>query len=300
MRCIFCKNDSSNSRSIEHVIPESLGSKRRILKAGIVCDKCNNYFARKVESPVINHPSMKNFRAWYQVPNKRGRYPALHGYVGGTDINIGLKVNKEGDLQLEPECSSNEMYVDNVINNGFIEPVIFIKDLNPPKREMSRFLCKMALEHIAETITNEPSVNDLIVDTDFYDNIRTYARYGNNFEDWPFSQRKIFPEETLMRHPETNEWVQIGFGCCWFFGKYRETLFAFLFYGTEFVVNVGGPSIKGYKEWLIDHGNISPLIERIGCRIVTKTEEQSKKYYLYGTQDIKKGFEFDKKHGYAP
>ncbi|HET8891812.1 MAG TPA: HNH endonuclease [Candidatus Angelobacter sp.] len=29
-RCIFCKNDSSGSRSIEHILPESLGNKEHL------------------------------------------------------------------------------------------------------------------------------------------------------------------------------------------------------------------------------------------------------------------------------
>ena len=49
MRCLFCKQDSSNTKSVEHIIPESLGNKTLILPRGYVCDKCNNYFAIKVE-----------------------------------------------------------------------------------------------------------------------------------------------------------------------------------------------------------------------------------------------------------
>ena len=82
--------------------------------------------------------------------------------------------------------------------------------------------------------------------------------------------------------------------------KFRETLFAFCFYGTEFVINVGGPSIRGYEEWLEDHGNISPLVERVGYYLVTRGEGQSKSHYLYGTFDTRKGIEFDKAHGYCP
>ncbi len=61
MRCIFCKNDSSSSRSVEHIMPESIGSKKRVLPCGVVCDKCNNYFARKVEEPVLSHLSLLAF-----------------------------------------------------------------------------------------------------------------------------------------------------------------------------------------------------------------------------------------------
>jgi hypothetical protein len=49
MNCIFCHKISDNSQSIEHIIPESLGNKEHTLWKGAVCDKCNNYFATKME-----------------------------------------------------------------------------------------------------------------------------------------------------------------------------------------------------------------------------------------------------------
>ena len=53
MICLFCKENSTNSISVEHIIPESLGNKEHILPKGIVCDKCNQYFAIKLEKPLL-------------------------------------------------------------------------------------------------------------------------------------------------------------------------------------------------------------------------------------------------------
>ena len=164
---------------------------------------------------------------------------------------------------------------------------------------MSRFLCKMALESVAETFCSMPGGTEIVVDTEFYDNIRAYARYGTNYPEWPYSQRRIFPAETLMRHPKTNEWVQVGFGCGWFMSKHRETLFFFGFYGEEFVINVGGPSIRGYQEWLEDHKNISPMVERVGCYLTSEGEGQSQVHFLHGTFDNRNGMEFDRRYGYS-
>jgi hypothetical protein len=299
MRCIFCKEDSTSSRSVEHVMPESIGSKKRVLPPGVVCDRCNNYFARKVEGPILNHPSMKNFRAWYQVPTKRGTYPWLHGNIAGTDIAIGLRLGKDG-LQIEPQKAQDKERVQHEIDRGFETAFLFVMEMDPPKREMSRLLAKMALETVAETLSVEPGASDIVVDTEFFDNIRQYARCGNNFPEWPYSQRRIFPPDTLMRHPKTNEWVRAGFGCGWFMNKHRETLFFFLFYGVEFVINVGGPSIRGYEEWLVDHGNISPLVERVGSHLTVEGTGPSKVHYLHGRFNNGKGVEFDKAHGYCP
>lgn len=300
MRCIFCKQDSSGSRSVEHVMPESIGNKRRVLEPGIVCDKCNNYFARKVEAPVLNHPSMRNFRAWYQVPNKRGKYPSLQGHIACTDIAVCLSRGRDGKLKIEPERARYNQRVQAELDGGLENPLLFKIEMDPPKREMSRFLCKMALETVAETFSSETFGTETVVDAEFYDNARNYARYGTNYSEWPYFQRHIYPEKTLMRHPDTNEWVRAGFGCGWFMNKRRETLFAFCFYGVEFVINVGGPSIRGYEEWLKDHGNISPLVERLGCHLDTEGEGRSRSYYLHGKFNMRKGIEFDRTHGYCP
>lgn len=297
MRCIFCKQDSSGSRSVEHVMPESIGNKRRILPPGVVCDKCNNYFARKVEEPILAHPSMRNLRAWYRVPNKRGKPPSLLGYIAGTDVAVNLRVDDNG-IQMKTEKAHDSGRLRTALEGGLSSPLLFNMEMDPPKREMSRFLCKIALEVIAEFFSSEPSDTEHMVDEKFYDNIRTYARYGTNYPEWPYSQRRIFPEDTLMRHPVSNEWVRFGFGCGWFMNKRRETLVAFCFYGTEFVINVGGPSIRGYEEWLEEHKNISPLVERLGCYLAVEGEGPSKTYYLHGEFDTRKGFEFDRAHEY--
>jgi hypothetical protein len=137
-----------------------------------------------------------------------------------------------------------------------------------------------------------------IVDEPFFDNIRTFARYGINFKEWPYSQRRVFPHDTMMRHPDTNDWGYAGFGCGLFTNKRHETLFAFCLYGVEFVINVGGPSIMSYQEWLQDHNDISPVVERLGCRLVTEGEGRSQTHYLHGSFDALKGIEFDRLHGY--
>ncbi len=77
MKCIFCKTHSDTSISIEHIIPESLGNKDHILPKGIVCDKCNNYFAREVEKPILESPMFRFLRRNMAIPNKRGKLPSL-------------------------------------------------------------------------------------------------------------------------------------------------------------------------------------------------------------------------------
>jgi hypothetical protein len=293
-RCIFCKADSSKSKSVEHIIPESLGSKRRLLPAGVVCDKCNNYFARKVEEPVLNHSWMRNLRAWHQVPGKKGSCPSLVGHIFGTNVKVNMKKSKNGEIIFSSENRGDASELERVVAEDFDRPLIFTIEDDVPQKEMSRFLCKMALETCAELFCKDQKTLERVIDEPFYDRIRTYVRYGNSPDYWPFHQRTLFPMDTLMLNPETNEWVGAGFGCTIFMTKRNETFFAFLLYGVEFVINVGGPSLHGYEEWLINHAGISPMVERVGCRLVIAGEGELKKHYLEGNFDSMAGFTFDR------
>jgi hypothetical protein len=296
-RCLFCKNSSDSSKSVEHIIPESFGSKRLVLPKGAVCDKCNNYFSRKVEGPVLSHQSMRNVRAWHQVPNKKGKFPSVKGKVGGSGLDISMRLDKNGKLDIQPENEKDRAKLDQELKKahaGEDFAYIFTIDIDPPQKEMSRFLAKMGLEALAYRFLNDESGIDLIIDEPHYDLIRNYARIGSNVKEWPYHRRIIFPIKTQMRHPKTGEWVQAGFGHDLLVTSRRETFFVFVLYGVEFVINLGGPSIKGYEEWLNLNNNISPMIERMGVKLIEKEINKKNEYFLDGSLDAMNGIIFDK------
>src|SRR5690606_41494778 len=95
----------------------------------------------------------------------------------------------------------------------------------------------------------------------------------------------------MMRHPETNEWVQAGFGHDIIITQLPETYFSFILYGVQFVINIGGPSIRGYELWL---ENNDPL-ERTGTTLVKKVINGRETYFLEGTFSMMSGAEYDKR-----
>jgi hypothetical protein len=88
MRCLFCKQDSSRSVGREHIIPESLGNTTQVLPPGVVCDGCNNYFARKVERPFLQAAAILQLRFQQALPNKKGRVPKLRAVMGGLPLEV--------------------------------------------------------------------------------------------------------------------------------------------------------------------------------------------------------------------
>src|SRR5688572_29918009 len=73
MRCIFCKQSSDQSKTIEHIIPESLGNKEHVLPRGVVCDSCNWYFGTKVEKELLDQPFFKHARHRQFILTKHGK-----------------------------------------------------------------------------------------------------------------------------------------------------------------------------------------------------------------------------------
>lgn len=296
MRCIFCKQNSDGSKSIEHIVPHSFGNNRAILCKGMVCDKCNNYFARKIEQPLLADRSFRNLRAMYQVPNKRGRPPSLQGLISGTELEVGLRLingepvfepEREGDI----EAIRKHLVEDWSLNNS--TEVIFEIPMEPPKALMSRLLAKMAMEMISLRMASQPSHMESFIDDPYWDYLRRWARVGDNCDEWPYSHRQVMPTETYMSHPDTGEWVRAGYSIDLFVTRRRETYMAFMYYGHEFVLNCGGPSIKGYAEWLEQHCNISPLIERLGNHLKVDIATSPPTTYIVGNSELEAGIKFD-------
>lgn len=125
MRCIFCKADTATSRSAEHIIPESLGNDQHILPIGVVCDGCNNYFARKVEHPVLDSEMFRLIRGDMQIPNKRGIIPDMA--VGETHLPdyrlIGRFLGKVGLEVLASRLLAVPGWNNELVDHASLEPL---------------------------------------------------------------------------------------------------------------------------------------------------------------------------------
>lgn len=75
MQCIFCKRSTTDERSVEHILPESMGNAEHVLPMGAVCHSCNQYFCRKIERPLLESTLFRHLRSGMGVPSKRGRIP---------------------------------------------------------------------------------------------------------------------------------------------------------------------------------------------------------------------------------
>lgn len=248
-RCIFCKEDSSWSSSIEHVVPESLGNKENILPIGVVCDKCNNYFARKVEQPVLDSGFFWSLRFAQTVPNKKRRVPAMDGIIV-PDIPVQLVKSEDGPTIVRVDTSLWEEVVG--LKRGLL--IFPASGARPDAQLFSRFLAKVALEAVAQRLLQSGMSLDYLVDERSLDPIRNYARKGNLREPWTYHWRHIY--DANHRHKdESGESYQILHEYDFLYTENQELYFIIIIFGDEYVINVGGPDIDGYKEWLRKNNN---------------------------------------------
>lgn len=250
-RCIFCRNDSSSSRSIEHIIPESLGNTTAILPRGIVCDVCNNYFARKVEAPFLESALVRSLRFDQRLQNKKGRVPKIEGVIR-PDIPAELCYFPERgqtSIGIPPELFP-------YLNQHPFEAYFPLGGPPPSDRIVSRFFAKIALESLARRYAPYPAGLAYLCDERQLNPLREHARRGH-IEDWPVHIRVLYPPESAIL--ENEELRQVVHESDFLVTPWDEWFHVVVIFGTEFTINIGGPEIDGYLRWLQGSGGVSPL-----------------------------------------
>lgn len=257
MKCIFCKKDTSDSKSVEHIIPESLGNTEHVLPKGIVCDSCNNYFACKIERPLLEMPYFKNIRYRNSIKSKKGKLvPGVSAILSPKGRLIetcifGRKI--ELDIEEKEFLSLTE--------DRETFGLIILAENDPKKNDriISRFLAKVALETLAYKIIDEKEWIDEIVNKIELNPLRNYARYGGK-EIWEYNQRRIYTEDTrfndIIIHPEPYE-ILHEFGFVWI--KEGVLCFVLVIMGIEYAINLGESETDLYNKWLEENNFNTPL-----------------------------------------
>lgn len=266
MRCIFCKNDSSKSISVEHIIPESLGNKRNILSKGVVCDSCNNYFGNKIEKTVLDLPYFKSLRSRLLIENKKGKNSRMLGYTeNGHSIEIGYSMS--GNNTFEVVCKDDKTLHSILKSNELYVPII----PEPPLNDLyiSKLIGKIAIEALAQRISNEENWQSEFVEHEVLDELRHYVRYGNGDAIWPYHVRRIYDECQIIYDKKSNRLLQklneydflipdnpIIEGEIY----YLDNLYFIMnILGVEYSINLTNMGLTRYFTWLSDNQNKSIL-----------------------------------------
>jgi len=257
VRCIFCKGDSSLSKSVEHIIPESLGNSKLTLPIGTVCDSCNNYFATHIEKQILESGEFTYLRFNQELKNKRGRIPEVDILFGDNIV----KAHRFGKLDFafrSEDFAKIEKYLSTSCQG---EMKIPISGKPPNELLVSRWLAKMALEMLAYKCLKVDGLINYIIEHQGLDPIRKFARAPRSGQTWTYSKRRIYNADKVFIVPDEQK-GQMIYECdilATGTADSSEYYFVVAIFGIEYAINIGGDSMDGYHEWLKRHDGMSPL-----------------------------------------
>jgi hypothetical protein len=246
--CLFCLQDSTTSVSVEHIVPESLGNTTIVLPRGFVCDRCNNYFARKVEGPFLNSPAILALRHVEAIGNKRGRIPGMdvvlnNGMSGRLErfprspIPFLLEVDTSDakSFTLDPTSWPTSAY--------FPSP-----DKPAATRDVARFVAKAGLEYLIHRNLGFPAGLESIFGAAELDLCRRFARYGEGPKDWSVRVERIYDSDHLFEEnlPDSQRVWEMDLLIP---DDSESAVFAMSIFGLEFAINLIGPDLGPYDRW---------------------------------------------------
>jgi len=203
MNCIFCGKNSAASKSVQHVIPESLGNTEHTLPPGVVCDTCNNYFAREVEKPLLDTPYLRHARYQARIPSKKGRPPSVLGVHLQSLVPVALFPSMKGDgTSIAAAREQDEQrWIHSIRSSSHGSVVVPVPD-EPDDHLLSRFLGKVAIEALALRLLDIPGGLQAVAEMEDLSALREYVRKGTGVRFWPFHKRKLYPPDFRFPGPD--------------------------------------------------------------------------------------------------
>lgn len=270
MYCIFCHKDSSNSKSVEHIIPESLGNKHHFLPKGYVCDECNHYFAIKIENELLSQPYFVSMRFRNEILTKKGKLVRQKMVFPGAmrSSDVVMQTTENGIIA---SFYDDELY--EAIKAGKTKTMIgpYIPEPEYPNVIMSRFLAKCAYEYFLYNMGKEKydlCVQELLCkESDILKSLREYARYGIG-EYWQYNQRRLYSEGDVVFNQNEDLNYEILHEMKFFTREHKrfpngyveaEVYFLMAIAGIEYAICLSDPNISEYQKWIEEHNNLSPL-----------------------------------------
>lgn len=127
----------------------------------------------------------------------------------------------------------------------------------PSGSTISRFMAKVALESMAARIVSHAEGLDYLCDETQLDDLRNHARRGST-RNWPVHARRIYSADAKTFGPEGLA-EQVVHESDFLVTNSGEWYFVLAIFGLELSINLAGPEIDGYLNWLKENGDVSPL-----------------------------------------
>lgn len=266
MRCIFCKGDSSNSKSVEHIIPESLGNKFKVLQKGIVCDSCNSYFGNKIEKIVLEMSYFKSLRGRIMIENKKGKIPRIAAFTENkTEVEISFSQDRDKTIEV---VYKDEKTLEALLKNK----EIYVPIISEPLKDdpiVSKFIGKIALEALASRVSLAEDWQNDFVENSALDELRYFVRFGKSYQVWPYHIRRIDSEFQVKYDSKADKFIEKLNEYDFLipdnptiegeFLKIDNLYFVMAIMGIEYTINLSNAGLDRYVNWLSENQNKSIL-----------------------------------------
>lgn len=177
--CIFCRS-CGEFRTIEHIVPESLGNTEDVLEEA-VCDTCQNYLAREVEKVALEKTPIAFWRTFLGTTTKRGKLPSVSlsppkgGRIPATHPHtdeIGFSAHADGTTSVDIETPETAAAICSS-DRGQFRLVLAPYHLSA----LGRFIGKIGLECLAKSDVRRALHAR-------YDALRKFVRFGTTSHLW--------------------------------------------------------------------------------------------------------------------
>ncbi|KJS10472.1 MAG: hypothetical protein VR67_17975 [Peptococcaceae bacterium BRH_c8a] len=207
-KCIFCLEESENFKTVEHIVSESLGNTDDILRDA-VCDKCQNYLGKEVESFVLSKTPFAFWRTIYGTKTKQGKEPFFNIILDKKDKGAISNYHpfSDSNIVIHPAHFNNEY----VIRADVSDMALLERIQSGQKRRfnivltpkmlvyMGRFLGKIALEYWCKNYGRN-------IFEKRFDELRHYVRYGTTNAMWPIFHWQL--AEALLKYEDISDGLQ--------------------------------------------------------------------------------------------
>jgi hypothetical protein len=224
-----------------------------VLPRGIVCDGCNNYFSREVERPFLEAPAVKALRFHQLLESRKKRIPPINGIISSGISATVMRDYKTGNLSVDVPVEFFEKLT--AMERGVL--VLPLSATPPSDSVISRFLAKIALESMALRLCKFPEGIDYLADDSQFDPIREHARRGKH-QTWPVHTRRIYAADAAITGEQSDR-KQMVHEFDFLMTDQNELYHVIAIFGLEMTINIGGPDMDGYIEWLNKNCGASPL-----------------------------------------
>jgi len=260
MKCIICDNENE-SKSVEHIVPESFGNKDYVMQKGEICDECNNMFS-KFENKALSNTIFVMERARFGIKTKKGK-PAK-GRIKELEI--------EGSKDLTPSLigvvglnSGNFKNYNPITKTGDL----YVSSFDKSESATAKLLLKIGVESIYKS---QHKIYEKYNFQDLKDHLK-----GKTNTDWSFIRTDLEIEKftSVLRYIDKHKLKNKHYNLGLLEVDENTLLFKFKFGAVAMVINLVNKNNKWIESFYQKDNSISIFPEHIKNKIVILFENKT-------------------------